>query len=93
MVWMASGAMCTFFLLGDIFTQNWRLICFRLEGVNQNRQFFIVDNNRLNAIIGSIAVISDNKGNFLSLEQNLAISQNHLLVTSQGRHPMQTKRL
>ena len=92
MVGMATWTMRPFALVGDILAQYGGAILFRFEGVNQNWQLLIFDNNGLNGVIGGIAVISDDIGHFLSLEQNLAISQHHLLVASQRWHPMQAKR-
>ena len=88
---MAAWTMCPFALVGNILAQHGGVIQFRFERVNNNWQLLIFDHNGLNAVIGDIAVISDDIGHFLSLKQYLTVSQNHLLVTGQRWHPMQAK--
>ena len=90
---VATGTVRTLFLVGNILAENRRIVGFCLERIDQNRQFLILDLDGRDAVRRRIAVISDNESHFLALEQHLAVGKNHLLVTSQRRHPVQAQRL
>ena len=92
-VWVTTGAVRTLFLVGNIFAKHRRIVGFRLERIYQNRQFLILDLDGRNAVRRGITVIGNNESHFLALEQHLAVGKNHLLVTGQCRHPVQTQRL
>ena len=90
MVVVLTEAVRAFGLTFKVFTQN-HVGFQRLKRVNDDGQFFVFDFNRLNAVSRCIAVIGDDVGDFLSLEQHFAVRQNHLFVARKGRHPVQTK--
>lgn len=60
-------------------------------GIGQNGEFFILHFDQLDCIGCNITVLCHNKCHFLTLEEHLAVSQNHLFVASQRRHPVKTK--
>ena len=88
MVVMLTRAVRTFGLTGQIFAQNH--VCLqRLERIDNDRKFFVFNFDQFNSIGSNVAIFRNDEGHFLSLKQNLAIGQHHLLVASQRRHPMQ----
>ena len=52
------------------------------ERINDDLKFFVIDLDQFNRISGDVTVGGDDKGDFLSLEQDFSVSQNHLLVAS-----------
>ena len=59
----------------------------RLERIDHDRQRLVFDLDRVDAVIGGVAVGGDHEGDFLVLEQHLAVGQHHLHVAGQRRHP------
>ncbi len=74
-------------LADEVLAQHRRIRIHRLEGIDQRRQRLVFDDDRVDAVIGRIAVGGDDEGDLLILEQHLAVGQNHLHVAGQGRHP------
>ena len=74
-------------LVLDVLAQDGRVGRHRLERVDQDRQRLVVDLDRVDAVIGGIAVGGDDERHLLVLEQHLAVGQHHLHVARQGRHP------
>ena len=91
MIGVASRSMCALFLIGNVFAQYWGTVHLCHKRIYNHRQFLILDLNSSNAISCSIAVISDNKRDFLCLKKHLPISKHHLLIASQSWHPVQTQ--
>ena len=89
---MTTRPVSAFLLVSNILAQNRGIVCLCLERIYNHRQFFILDLDSSDTISGSIAVIGNDKCNFLCLKQHLSIGEYHLLVTSQSRHPMQAQR-
>ena len=90
---VATRPVRPFLLVGDVLAKHRRIVGLRLERVDQYRKLFILNLDCGHAIGGGIAVIGDDEGDFLRLEQHLAIGKHHLLVTGQCRHPVKTQRL
>ena len=86
MLALAVGAFC---LAAEIFAQFRRVCLHRLERIDENGKLFILDFNEFARVGGDVAVLGDNESNFLILEQNLAVSQNHLHVARERRHPVE----
>ena len=74
-------------LAGEILAQHRRIRVHRLERIDHDRQRLVFDHDLVDAVIGGIAVGGDHEGDFLILEQHLAVGQHHLHVAGQGRHP------
>ena len=74
-------------LAGEILAQHRGVGVHRLERIDHHRQRFIFDHDLVDAVIGGIAVGGDHEGDFLILEQHLAVGQHHLHVAGQCRHP------
>ena len=88
---MLARAVGALGLAFEVFPQDRGVGFHRLEGIDDDGQFLVFDLDRLDAVGGGIAVGGDDIGDFLTLEQHLAVGQNHLLVTRQRRHPVQAK--
>ena len=84
--------MCPFCLVSNVLTQYRCAVHFGLERVDKNRKLFIFHLDRGHTISCGVAIVGNDKSNFLCLEQNLAIGQHHLLVTGKGWHPVQSQR-
>ena len=80
------GAFC---LAAEIFAQFRRVCLHRLERIDENGQFLVLDFNEFARIGRDVTVLGDDKSDFLILEQNLAVSQNHLHVARERRHPVE----
>jgi hypothetical protein len=64
----------------------------RLERVDDDGQFLVIDLDQFDGIGGDVAVGRHDEGDLLPLEQHLAVGQHHLLVTRQRGHPVQAQR-
>ena len=84
---MLARAMRAGRLAGEILAQHRRILVHRLERIDHERQRLVFDHDLVDAVIGRIAVGGDHEGDFLVLEQHLAVGQHHLHVAGQGRHP------
>ena len=89
MVMMLALAVGAFCLAAEIFAQFRRVGLHGLERINENRKLFILDFNELARVGGDVAVFCDNESDFLILEQDLAVRQNHLHVARERRHPVE----
>lgn len=90
---MLARAMRAGHLADEVLAQHRRVRVHRLEGIDQRGQRLVFDDDRVDAVIGRIAVGGDNEGDLLILKQHLAVGQNHLHVAGQGRHPGEIHRL
>ena len=78
-------------LVLHIFTQHRRVRVQRLERIDERRQFLVVDLHQFDGIGGDVAVLGNDKGHFLALEQHLVVGQHHLHVAGQRRHLVQDR--
>ena len=65
----------------------------RLERIDQHRQLFVLDLDQLDRVGRDIAVVGDDEGDFLVLEQHLLLRQHRLHVAGERRHVVQAERL
>ncbi len=77
----------------EILAQHRRVLVHRLERIDQDGQRFVFDLDQLDRVGRHIAVLGDDEGNLLALEQHLFVRQHGLHVAGQGRHVMQVERL
>ena len=87
MVVMLARPMRAFGLVLDVLAQQRRVGVHRLERIDQNRQRFVFDLDEIGGVGRDIAVGGDDEGDFLILEQHLAVGEHHLHVAGQRRHP------
>ncbi len=80
-------------LAGEVLAQHGRVRLERLERIGDDRQLLVLDLDELDRVGGDVAVVGDDEGDLLALEQHLAVGQHHLLVAGQRRHPVQVQRL
>ena len=65
-------------------------VFFRLEGIDDGIERFVLDFDQLGAVVGDLARRRDDAGDFLILVERLAERQHHLLVvTVEGRQPLE----
>ena len=88
-----AGAMRPFGLVLDVFTQQGRVRRHGDPGIDQHRQFLVFRLDQLDRIGRDIAVVGDDEGDFLVLEQHLLVRQNRLNVAGQRRHVMEVQGL
>ena len=74
-------------LAGEVLAQHRRIRVHRLERIDHDRQRLVFDHHLVDAVVGRIAVGGDHEGDFLILEQHLAVGQHHLHVAGERRHP------
>ncbi len=74
-------------LAGEILAQHRRVRVHRLERIDHDRERFVFDHHLVDAVVRRIAVGGDDEGDFLILEQHLAVGQHHLHVARKRRHP------
>ena len=79
-------------LVLDVLAQDRRIRGKRLERIDDAGQRLVIDLDQLRRVGGDIAVLGDDEGDFLVLEQNLVLGQHRLDVARQRRHVMQTER-
>ena len=75
-----------FFVL-DVLAQDRRVRVHRLERIDDHGKRFIFDLDQVRGVGGDIAVVGDDEGDLLVLEQNLAVGEHHLDVACERRHP------
>ncbi len=61
----------------------------RLLGVDDRRQRVVLDDDRLDGVLGDVGVVGDDAGDLLALETDLVGRQHGLGVVRQGGHPRQ----
>ena len=59
----------------------------RLERIDVDGQRLVVDLDQLDRVGRRLAVLGDDEGDFLVLEQHLAVGEHHLHVAGERRHP------
>ena len=74
-------------LAGEILAQHRRVRVHRLERIDHDRERLVFDHDLVDAVVGRVAVGGDDEGDFLILEQHLAVGQHHLHVAGERRHP------
>ena len=74
-------------LSGEILAQHRGVGIHRLERIDHDRQRFVFNHHLVDAVVGRIAIGGDHEGDFLILEQHLAVGQHHLHVARERRHP------
>ena len=74
-------------LAGEVLADHRRIGVHRLERIDHHRQRLVFHHHLVDAVIGGVAVGGDHEGDFLVLEQHLAVRQHHLHVAGQRRHP------
>ncbi len=80
-------------LVLDVLAQQRRVGRHRLEGIDKHRQGLVLDLDQFDRVGGGIAVLGDDEGDFLVLEQHLLLRQHRLHVAGEGRHVVQAERL
>ena len=80
-------------LVLDVLAQQRRVGRHGLEGVDQHRQGLVLHLDQLDRIGGRIAVLGDDEGDLLVLEQHLLLGQHRLHVARKRRHVVQAQRL
>ena len=75
------------FLVLDVLAQDRRVRVHRLERIDDHGKRFIFDLDQIRGVGGDIAVVRDDEGDLLVLEQNLAVGEHHLDVACERRHP------
>ena len=58
-----------------------------LERIDIDRQRLVFHFDQFGSVGRDVAVLGDDEGDFLVLEQNLAVGEHHLHVTGKRRHP------
>ena len=79
-------------LAREVLAQHRRVRVHRLERIDQRRQFLVFDLDEFRGVGRDVAVVGDDEGDLLVLEQHLAVRQHHLHIARQRRHPMQFQR-
>ena len=92
MVVVAARAVGALGLACEVLAQHRRVGLQRLERVDDDGQLLVLDLDQLDRVGRGVAVLGDDEGDLLALEQHLAVGQHHLLVAGQRRHPVQAER-
>ncbi len=92
-VGVLARAVGAFLLVLDIFADHRCIGGHRLEGIHVARQSFVLDLDQFGRIRRGVAVLGDDKGHFLVLEQHFAVGEHHLHVAGKRRHPGEIDRL
>ena len=74
-------------LVLEILADHRRVRRHRLERIDIDRQRLVFDLDQIGGIGRGVAVLGDDEGDFLVLEQHLAVGQHHLHVAGERRHP------
>ena len=82
-----AGAVRAGGLAGEVLAQHGRVGRHRLEGIDDDGQPLVFDLDGLHAVGRRVAVLGDDEGDLLVLEQHLAVGQHHLHVVGERRHP------
>ena len=64
-----------------------------LNGIDERRQLLVVDLDQLDGVGRRIAVLGDDEGDLLALEQHLLVGQHRLHVAGERRHVVEIERL
>ncbi len=75
-----------------VVTDQRRTLGHGLAGVDDRRQRFVLDDDRLTRVLGDIRVVGDHACHFLALEAHLVRGEHRLGVVGQRRHPGQVAR-
>ena len=59
-----------------------------LNGSTIDRQRLVLDLDQIGGVGRDVAVVGDDEGDFLVLEQHLAVGEHHLHVAGERRHPV-----
>jgi hypothetical protein len=71
----------------DVLAQDGRPLIHRLERVDDDGERFVLDLDQVRGVRGDIAVGGDDEGDFLVLEQDLAVGEHHLNIARERRRP------
>ena len=74
-------------LVLDVFTDHRSIGGHGLERIDVTRQPLVLDFDQFGSIRRGVAVLGDDEGNFLVLEQNLAVGEHHLHIAGKRGHP------
>ena len=74
-------------LVLDVLADHRRVRRHRLERIDVDRQRLVLDLDQVGGVGRDIAVLGDDEGHFLVLEQHLAVGEHHLHVAGKRRHP------
>ena len=86
-------AVRTFGLAREVVAQDRRVGRHRLEGIDDHRQRLVLDLDQIGRIGRHVAVLGDDEGDLLVLEQHLLLGEHGLHVAGQRRHVVQAERL
>ena len=74
-------------LVLDVLADHRRAGGHRLERIDVARQRLVLDFDQFDGVGRGFAVLGNDEGDFLVLEQHFAVGQHHLHVAGQRRHP------
>ncbi len=93
MVVVLALAVRAFGLVLEVLAQHRRVRRHRLERIDDHRQPLVLDLDQLGRVGRHIAVLGDDEGDLLVLEQHLFLGQHRLHVAGKRRHVVQVERL
>ena len=73
-------------LVLDVLAEHRRVRRHRLERIDDDRQRLVFDFDQIDGVGRDIAVLGDDEGDFLVLEQHLVVGEHHLHVAGERRH-------
>ena len=91
MVGVAARAVGALGLVRDVLAQHRRILVHRPVGVGEGGQRLVLHLDQLDAVGGGVAVLGDDEGHLLALEQHLLVGQHRLHVPGQRRHVVQVQ--
>jgi hypothetical protein len=89
---MPARPVRAFHVAFEVFAQHRRVVGLGLERIDDDGKLLVLDLDQFHRVGGDIAVLGDDEGHFLPLEEHLAVGEDHLLVAGESRHPMQIER-
>ena len=89
MVVMLALAVRAVGLVLQILADHRRAVGHCLERIDVARERLVFDFDQFDSVGRGFAVLRDDEGDFLVLEQHFAVSQHHLHVAGERRHPRQ----
>ena len=86
-VGVLAGPVRPFGFVLDVLAQDRGVGVHGLERIDHDRQRLVFDLNKVGRVGGNIAIRRDNEGDLLVLEQHFPVSEHHLHVARESRHP------
>ena len=90
---MPARPVCALRLVPDVFAQHRGVVRERGERIDEGGQRLVLDLDPLDRIRRRVAILGDDEGDLLALEQDLPVRQHRLHVARQGRHVVQIQGL